>query len=343
MAVSTTTNRESFTGGAGPFAFTFKAFEASDIKVVIRSSAGVETTLVRDTHYTAAVNPTVGGTVTLIGIYVTTPPTASDTVVVYREIPYTQDIDLIENDPQRAEVIEEGFDRATVLAQQLKDLMSRSLLLPVSASQSGLVLPEPSALKYMRWNAGGTALENIALTGDLVAVSSFIEALLDDADLASALATLGLDVDLATLSLPASTTISAFIKTLLDDADAAAARATIGVSIPGRVNKTQADSPYTVVAANLTGLVVFTNTGASGQCIFQFPAGADGYKFRGVVTAAQYMQFLCNGTEKIRFLTTQTAAGGYVRCNVVGNIIEGEWSGTEWVITGLGGPWTYDS
>ncbi len=109
-----------------------------------------------------------------------------------------------------------------------------------------------------------------------------------------------------------------------------------------RVNKTQADSPYTVLAADLTGLIVFTNTGASGQTIFQLPAGADGYKFRGIVTTAQYMQFLCNGSEKIRYLETQTAAGGYVRSNVIGNVIEGEWSGTEWVITGIGGAWSYD-
>ncbi len=116
-----------------------------------------------------------------------------------------------------------------------------------------------------------------------------------------------------------------------------------GGVVGNRVNKTQADSPYTVTTANLTGLIVFTNTGASGETIFQLPAGADGYKSRGIVTAAQYMQFLCNGSEKIRYLGTQTAAGGYVRSNVIGNMIEVEWSGTEWVVTGLGGPWTYDS
>ena len=109
-----------------------------------------------------------------------------------------------------------------------------------------------------------------------------------------------------------------------------------------RVNKTEANSPYTVTAANLTGLSVFTNTGAGAQTIFQLPAGVDGYTFKGIVTVAQYMQFLCNGTETIRFQGTQSAAGGYVRSNVIGNTIQGEWSGTEWVITGIGGAWTYD-
>ncbi len=110
-----------------------------------------------------------------------------------------------------------------------------------------------------------------------------------------------------------------------------------------RVNKTQADSPYAVTAADLSGLRVFTNTDASDQTVFQLPAGADGYKFKGRVTAAQYMKFLCNGTENLRYLATQSAAGGYVRSNVIGYTIEGEWSGTEWVITGIGGAWAYDS
>jgi microcystin-dependent protein len=230
MSVSTTTSRESFVGGAGPFSFTFKAFEDTDIKVVIRDDAGAETTLVKDTDFTVAVNDDTGGTVTLIGAYAVTPPTASDTVVVYRDVPYTQDIDLIENDPQHADVLEEGYDRATVLIQQLKDILARSLVLPVSTSYSDLVLPEPDAEKYLRWNAAGTQLQNVALATTVLAVSAFVETLLDDADAAAVLATLGLDADLATLSLPASTTITAFAKTLLDDANAAAMIATLGVN-----------------------------------------------------------------------------------------------------------------
>lgn len=51
-------------------------------------------------------------------------------------------------------------------------------------------------------------------------------ALLDDLDAAAQIATLGLDADIATLSVPASTTISAYVKTFLDDADEATFKAT---------------------------------------------------------------------------------------------------------------------
>jgi hypothetical protein len=71
------------------------------------------------------------------------------------------------------------------------------------------------------------------LDSDLTTIAANItaagHALLDDANAAAQIATLGLDADIATLSLPASTTISAFGKTLVDDADATAAIATLGL------------------------------------------------------------------------------------------------------------------
>jgi hypothetical protein len=54
-------------------------------------------------------------------------------------------------------------------------------------------------------------------------------ALLDDANAAAQIATLGLDADIATLSLPASTTITAAGAALLDDASATVQIATLGL------------------------------------------------------------------------------------------------------------------
>ena len=99
---------------------------------------------------------------------------------------------------------------------------------------------------------------------------------------------------------------------------------------------------YPVVAGNLRGNVVFTNTGAAGVVNLTLPAGAAGMSFDGVVTAAQYLRFTANGSERFRFLNTQSAAGGYVRSNVIGNSIHGEWTGTEWLIRGIAGTWFFD-
>jgi hypothetical protein len=78
-----------------------------------------------------------------------------------------------------------------------------------------------AADKGIQFTGAGTAA-----TFDLTAAG---KALLDDANAAAQIATLGLDADLATFSLPASTTISTFGASLVDDADAAAARTTLGV------------------------------------------------------------------------------------------------------------------
>lgn len=193
MTVATTINRESFNGDGVTvtFDFTFKAFEDTDIKVVVRDAVGTETTLILDTDYTAIVNAGAGGTVTLIGAYAATPPATGKKLTIYRDIPYTQQIDPIENDPQRADVQEEGLDRAVILTQQLKDMLARSIQLPVSTAFANLSLPEPQAEKYLRWNALGNALENITLTGSLVALSPYMETLIGAIDAAAARATLG--------------------------------------------------------------------------------------------------------------------------------------------------------
>jgi hypothetical protein len=78
------------------------------------------------------------------------------------------------------------------------------------------------------------AAEYQPLDADLTTIAASItaagHALLDDANAAAQIATLGLDADIATLALPASTTISAFGKTLVDDADAATALGTLGLT-----------------------------------------------------------------------------------------------------------------
>jgi hypothetical protein len=75
--------------------------------------------------------------------------------------------------------------------------------------------------------------------------TAFGLSLLDDANAAAGIATLGLDADIATLSLPASTTISAFGATLVDDAAASNARTTLGL---GTVATLASDTDGTLAA-----------------------------------------------------------------------------------------------
>ncbi len=53
MTVSSTTTKNTYTGNASTtvFAYAFKIFAATDLKVIIRSSAGVESVKSNGTHY----------------------------------------------------------------------------------------------------------------------------------------------------------------------------------------------------------------------------------------------------------------------------------------------------
>ena len=53
-------------------------------------------------------------------------PVTGETVVIKREVPQTQAIDYIANDPFPAETHEEGLDRATMTTQQMQEELDRS-------------------------------------------------------------------------------------------------------------------------------------------------------------------------------------------------------------------------
>jgi hypothetical protein len=129
MTISSTTVRNSYSGdnSTTTFSYTFKIFADSDIQVIIRSTDGTETTKTITTHYTVTgAGNSGGGSVIFTSGNI---PTSTQTVVLRRNIPQTQAIDYIANDPFPAESHEEGLDRATMAIQQLQEEVTRSLKL----------------------------------------------------------------------------------------------------------------------------------------------------------------------------------------------------------------------
>ena len=126
MTISSTVVRQ-LTAGDGSttnFTYPFKIFADSDLSVIIRSSTGTETTKTITTHYTVAgAGDASGGSITFTS---GNTPTATETVVMIREVPQTQAIDYIANDPFPAESHEEGLDRATMTTQQMQEELDRS-------------------------------------------------------------------------------------------------------------------------------------------------------------------------------------------------------------------------
>jgi hypothetical protein len=127
MTVSTTTNRASYSGNGSTtaFAYGFKIFADADLTVIIRSSAGVETTKTLTTHYTVSGAGTdSGGNVTFTTGNV---PASGETVVILRKLTLTQATDYVANDPFPAESHEDALDRLTMISQQHDEAIGRAL------------------------------------------------------------------------------------------------------------------------------------------------------------------------------------------------------------------------
>lgn len=240
------------------FPFTFKAFSSADLKIVkFDTVAETETVLTLTTDYTVALNTdqntSPGGTITLTSVLA-----AGYTLTITTDISYLQTLDLTNQGGFYPQVITAALDRLTIIAQQLKESVDRAVKFKISSEYSDFNLPDPVAGKYLRWKTDLTALENAAFAdASLIELSALMTSAATKSTLAEILTALGLDVDLATLSLPANTTVSAFIKTLLDDADISAALTTLGVST---FIKTLLDDADASAALSTLGVSTFIKT-----------------------------------------------------------------------------------
>jgi hypothetical protein len=158
MTISSTTVRNSYSGDGttDTFTYNFKIFQDSDIQVIIRSANGTETIKTITTHYTVTdAGVSAGGTVVFTAGNI---PTATETVVLRRNIPQTQAIDYIANDPFPAESHEEGLDRATMAIQQIQEEVTRSLKLSKTNTMTStefIVGAADRANKILAFDASG--------------------------------------------------------------------------------------------------------------------------------------------------------------------------------------------
>lgn len=161
MTVSANNPRLSYNGDAVSVAFTSPYFLANaDLKVYV---GGVLKTLTTDYSVSGA-GVASGGTVT----FVSAPAVGTGNVVILRDPDLLQQTKYPNNDPFPAAAHETALDKLTMIVQRLKDLLSRSFTLGDSdTSGASLTVPTPSALKFLRWNSGATALEavDIAMQG----------------------------------------------------------------------------------------------------------------------------------------------------------------------------------
>lgn len=87
-----------------------------------------------------------------------------------------------------------------------------------------------------------------------------------------------------------------------------------------------------------------TNEGAAGAIELTLPTAAAGITYTFYVQAAQYLRINASAGDTIRNAGTESAAAGYFRANVVGNLIRiTAVNATEWVTESIVGTWSVDA
>jgi hypothetical protein len=140
--VSTPTSALVYTGsGAAAYPVTFPFLLESDVQVAVTHLNGTPTILAPGTDYT--LTPTADGDGAFSGgsVVTTVPYNGQYKVTIFRQVPLTQLTDLPEAGPFPALAIERGYDKLTMIVQQLH----RRILELEGSSDGGAVVVVPEA------------------------------------------------------------------------------------------------------------------------------------------------------------------------------------------------------
>lgn len=156
-------------GSTTVFPFTFEV-----------NTAHPEYIIVYLTNTSGTTSPTTNYTLDMAAKTVTYPKSGTalatgEKLTIYRKLPYTQLLNLVNQGPFFAEDIESEYDDIVFMLQQLAEAFSRALTLDVSKDTSNFDLTVPFAAdKAIKINSAGTGF---ALTDDPAQVLSKVNAL----------------------------------------------------------------------------------------------------------------------------------------------------------------------
>lgn len=188
------------------YGFNFKILKQTDLKVVLSTSAGVDTVQTLTTHYTVSgVGSQNGGTVTFTaGNIPATSSSAKVTLILDTEL--KQAMDLSYGVAIDSEALEGALDNSININKRSRDLVDRSLNLPDGdVDGSGAYDAKSNRIK----NLGAPTGDNDAATKSYA------------------------DSVVAAAVLDPSVTVTPYAATILDDANAAAAQLTLGGGAKG--------------------------------------------------------------------------------------------------------------
>lgn len=224
MTIASEANRSgpyACNGATTGFPYAFKIFDEAHVRVILTDAGGAETTLALGTDYVVTgVGADGGGAVQTAVAH----PTGC-LVTLILNVPFTQGTDLENQGAYFAETIERALDVLTQQALQLKELIGRSVVLPVTSTVSTTDL--------------------VSATLALAEIQSKMEALVDIAPDIQTVAGIAADVVAAQGNAQTATTAAAIASTKAGEAAASA------VAAAGAADRAE------VAAATVEGVVSY--------------------------------------------------------------------------------------
>lgn len=156
-----TPTRTQGNGTTDTFTFSWNGINTDFVKVHFENvSTGVQTE--QTTGFTKSLNsdPSTGGQVVF-----TTPPANTVYVIISRNTPKSHEQQYNTSSGFPAKTVETDFDKAAAMQQEATEFESRAFKFPLGTDVDALGysvdMPLPSSGKFLAWNSGATALENV--------------------------------------------------------------------------------------------------------------------------------------------------------------------------------------
>jgi hypothetical protein len=229
--ITKTNNRTLLSMSGTTYDFDFRIDDTSELEVYGIDSDGVVTELT--TGFTVAFSAAdEEGTVTFDA-----EPTTYTQILMLRNRPYTQDVDIPIRGAFSEEDIERALDAIVILVQQIKEQTDRSIKIEDAAPAGvDIVLPTPVADKALAWDGITGTLKNVDLTpGDPAAFEFGL--LVNSQALFNSLATYATPIEAAlvpgTYSVSADMTIPAYVSLYIPKGAVIAVATTKTLTIAG--------------------------------------------------------------------------------------------------------------
>ena len=249
MPVSAAVPLNDYTGNGSSTVYPFTFYLVLSSHLVVTVDGAVLTSGV---DYTVSgLRAPGGGNVTF-----STPPANGAAVRLRRVLPFSRTTDYQEAGDLLAGTLDDDVDSVVMLIQQLEYAARFYLRLPDTLSGVSPVFPAPEALKLIRWNSSGNALENTDIAGLIpgeVLVTSFAQSLLDDVSANEARATLGVTDAADTAKLTSAANVFGKTQTWARASIASAGTLTLG---DGNVFDITGTTNITAIASKGAGTVV---------------------------------------------------------------------------------------